>query len=147
VVSLHLLVTTPAASEPASVQVFTTAHLPALQRLDRATRVCVLDAFEAPLKTLSFPYPGSEEGARRQAVSMINSPRGQAALDALRRAAEAAALAWQSGIQRLPAILVDQRYVVYGEYDVQVALERVADFRARGDRAGESDEPEIRHVP
>lgn len=145
--ALHPVIAPAASTEPTSVQVFTTAQLPALRRLDRATQVWVLDGMEKPLKTLSFPYPGNAEAARRQAVSVINAPGGQAALAALRRTAQAVALAWQSGIEKLPAVLVDGRYVVYGEYDVQVALERVADFREMRVRAGMADEESTRHVP
>jgi integrating conjugative element protein (TIGR03757 family) len=127
--ALNLLVTLQASAQPESVWVFTTATLPTLRQLDLSTQVFTLDAIEKPLRHLSFPYPGSEDAARNQAVLMINSRQGQAVLEQLRRNAQALALAWQSGIDKLPAVLVDQTYVVYGEYDVQIALDRVALFR------------------
>ena len=142
--TLHPVAAIPASTEPASVQVFTTAQLPTLRRLDRATRVWVLDTIENPLKTLSFPYPGNEEAARRQAVSLINSPRGQAVLAQLRSTAQAVALAWQSGIEKLPAVLIDHHYAVYGDYDVQVAVERVALFRAHAIRQETARDAPIR---
>ncbi|MCB1674823.1 MAG: TIGR03757 family integrating conjugative element protein [Halioglobus sp.] len=144
VACLHLTLAVPALAAPAAVWVFTTAQLPPLQRLELATQVWVLDAIEAPLHALSFPFPGSEEAARRQAVAVINAPRGQAMLAQLRRHAQAVALAWQSGIEKLPAVLVDQRYVVYGEYDVQAALARVARFREEAVRADKAREPSVR---
>ena len=93
---------------------------------------------------LAFPFPGSEEAARRQAVTLLNAPQGQALLAQLRRHAQAVALAWQSGIEKLPAVLVDQRYVVYGAYDVQAALARVARFREEAVRAQQAREPSVR---
>ena len=144
--TLHPVAAIPASTEPASVQVFTTAQLPTLRRLDRATQVWVLDSIETPLNALSFPYPGNEDAARRQAVSLINSPRGRAVLAQLRRTAQAVALAWQSGIEKLPAVLIDHHYVVYGDYDVQVAVERVALFKADAIRE-ETDLKKQVHAP
>ncbi|HEQ1867040.1 TPA: TIGR03757 family integrating conjugative element protein, partial [Pseudomonas aeruginosa] len=37
--------------------------------------------------------------------------------------------AWSLGITTLPAVVVDQRYVVYGESDLDKALARVAQHR------------------
>lgn len=37
--------------------------------------------------------------------------------------------AWSLGITTLPAVVVDQRYVVYGEPDVAKALARVTEYR------------------
>ncbi|MDD1148834.1 TIGR03757 family integrating conjugative element protein [Pseudomonas sp. TNT2022 ID357] len=38
--------------------------------------------------------------------------------------------AWQQGITRLPAVVVDRRYVVYGEPNVQRALQTIEAFRS-----------------
>lgn len=38
--------------------------------------------------------------------------------------------AWQQGITRLPAVVVDNRYVVYGEPNVQRALQSIEAFRS-----------------
>jgi integrating conjugative element protein (TIGR03757 family) len=37
--------------------------------------------------------------------------------------------AWSMGITKIPAVIVDLRYVVYGEPDVARALTRIADYR------------------
>lgn len=37
--------------------------------------------------------------------------------------------AWQRGIRKIPAVVVDQRYVVYGEADAAKAEARVAAYR------------------
>ena len=37
--------------------------------------------------------------------------------------------AWSLGITRIPAVVVDRRYVVYGETDVSRALARIEEYR------------------
>lgn len=39
--------------------------------------------------------------------------------------------AWQLGVTRLPAVVVDQRYVVYGEPDVTRAVARIDAYRGQ----------------
>ena len=113
------------AESSSAVWVFTTEQLPAIKRLDLVDQVFVLDDIERPLQALSFQYPGSEDKARQQANTILNSPQGQILLEQVKRNALSVAIAWQSGITRLPAVLVDEQYVVYGEYNVQAALDRV----------------------
>lgn len=131
VLALLCGITVPAMAQeaPESVWVFTTQRLPALQRLDLATEVFVLDSIDAPLKNLSFQNPKNETAARQHAMAIIQSPEGQAVLAQLKTHAQAVAIAWQSGIAKLPAVLVDGDYVVYGEYDVQVAIDRIMRYR------------------
>ena len=117
------------AAPPESVWVFTTQQLPAVQRLDLATEVFVLDSIDTPLKNLSFQNPKNEAAARQHAMAIIQSPEGQAVLAQLKTHAQAVAIAWQSGITKLPAVLVDGDYVVYGEYDVQVAIDHIMRYR------------------
>ena len=59
-------------------------------------------------------------------------PRGRS--PASRPAAAGNALAGRLGIEKLPAVVVDGRYVVYGVRDVARAVERVAAWRAETDR-------------
>lgn len=37
--------------------------------------------------------------------------------------------AWQLGVDRIPAVVVDQRYVVYGEHNLRRALSRIEAYR------------------
>lgn len=37
--------------------------------------------------------------------------------------------AWSLGVTRIPAVVVDQRYVIYGERDVTRALARIEEYR------------------
>ena len=117
------------ASDPSTVWIFTADRLPTLQHVEQADRLFVLDHADTALRGLSFNNPSSEVQARQRAMAIIQSPKGQAAIDRMRNSAEAIAVAWQHGIQKLPAVLVDERYVVYGVYDVESALAWVARYR------------------
>lgn len=128
VVALALQVGVTHAAEP-TVWVFTAGRLPPLQSVDRANRLFVLDHADKALKRLSFPNPGNEAAARDKAMTIIQSPRGQAAIARMRNSAEATAVAWQHGIEKLPAVLVDEQYVVYGVFDVTLAVQQVAGYR------------------
>lgn len=37
--------------------------------------------------------------------------------------------AWGLGVAKVPAVVVDRRYVIYGEPDVALALSRIARYR------------------
>lgn len=113
----------------ASVWVFTADRLPPLQNVDQADRLFVLDHADNALHRLSFPYPGSAAAAKNQAMLIIQSPRGQAAIARMRESAEATTIAWMHGIEKLPAVLVDEQFVVYGVFDVKRALTQAARYR------------------
>lgn len=112
-----------------TVWVFTVDRLPPLQYVDQADRLFVLDHADNALRRLSFPHPGSEAAARDKAMLIIQSPRGQAAIARMRESAEATTVAWMHGIEKLPAVLVDERYVVYGVFDVAAAIDQIARYR------------------
>ncbi|WP_127172002.1 TIGR03757 family integrating conjugative element protein [Xanthomonas euvesicatoria] len=56
---------------------------------------------------------------------------GQALQQRLRSAYQDVADAWSLGIATLPAVVVDQSYVVYGEPNLDKALARVAQYRRK----------------
>jgi len=117
------------ASDHETVWVFTAGKLPPVLQVAHADRLFVLDDVDQSLKALSFPNPRNEAQARQRAMRMLQSPKGQAVLTRIRHSAEAIAVAWQHGIVKLPAILVDERYVVYGIYNIDAALAQIARYR------------------
>ncbi|MGQ5252464.1 TIGR03757 family integrating conjugative element protein [Xanthomonas arboricola pv. corylina] len=56
---------------------------------------------------------------------------GQALQQRLRSAHQDVTDAWSLGIATLPAVVVDQSYVVYGEPNLDKALARVAQYRRK----------------
>ncbi|CAP41416.1 MULTISPECIES: TIGR03757 family integrating conjugative element protein [Alcaligenaceae] len=87
-------------------------------------RLIELDEAHRIEAELSAALPADPE----QATATVNRRLSQGAADLQRRIATAyqgVADAWSLGITTIPAVVVDQRYVVYGEPDVARAIARV----------------------
>lgn len=114
------------ATYAADVVVVTDSHYPVktmggerLIELDEASRI------EAEL---SAQLPADAE----QASAIVKGRLDKGGADLQRRAASAyqgVADAWSLGITTIPAVVVDQRYVVYGETDVARAIARIEQHR------------------
>lgn len=90
-----------------------------LIELDEAPRI------EAELSAELPAYP-------QQATAVVKRRLSQGGADLQRRIASAyqgVVDAWSLGITTIPAVVVDQRYVVYGEPDVARAVARVEQHR------------------
>ena len=92
--------------------------------------VYVLDRSEPLAAELGAGLPRDPERAEFEARRRLDSPRGRAMRDELARAMAGRALAGRLGVERLPAVVVDGRYVVYGVRDVERARDLVARWRA-----------------
>ena len=83
-------------------------------------RVHAIDGI-ADIKTkLSQGLPGDTQQARRTALKNLQR-LGTAEREQLQQSADALVLAWQYEVRRHPAIVFDQRYVVYGVTDLREA--------------------------
>ncbi|MFG6179683.1 DUF1525 domain-containing protein, partial [Halomonas sp. THAF12] len=45
------------------------------------------------------------------------------------QAARGVARAWMLGVEKVPAVVLDGEYVVYGEHDVQAALNQIQSYQ------------------
>jgi len=78
---------------------------------------------------LSAQLPADPE----QATAIVKRRLNNGGADLQRRIASAyqgVADAWSLGVTSIPAVVVDQRYVVYGEPDVARAVARIAQHRS-----------------
>lgn len=91
------------------------------------TSVVLLDQAEDLEAALSADLPSDPAEAQTLLQQRIN-PKLAAQIS---QAHQDIAAAWSLGVIKLPAVVVDQRYVVYGEPNVQKALDRIAEFRER----------------
>ena len=111
---------------------FTLSSMP-LRTTGGAT-VHVLDARDAYAAAFGADLSGDPERALAEARRRVSSPEGRAALARIAEAAAGNVLAGRLGIEKLPAVVVDGRYVVYGVRDVARAVERVEAWRAEAGR-------------
>ncbi|OMG92157.1 integrating conjugative element protein [Achromobacter xylosoxidans] len=94
----------------------------------KADRLILLDA---PARIEAELVSGLPSAAWR-AESMVRERLNQGGPDLQRRIAAAyqgVTDAWSLGITSIPAVVVDQRYVVYGEPDVARAVARIEQHR------------------
>jgi len=123
------------ASPPAGageVVAFTLSSMPL--RASGGAAVHVLDARDGHAEAFGADLPGDPERALAEARRRMATPAGRAALARIAAAAAGNALAGRLGIEKLPAVVVDGRYVVYGVRDVARAVERVEAWRAESAR-------------
>lgn len=109
------------------VWVFTESGRP-LRGTHAPARTVELDAAQRIETELAAGLPGDPQQAEPIARRRLQGG-GIAFQRRLQTAYQGITDAWSLGITTLPAVLVDQRYVVYGEADLDKALARIAQYR------------------
>lgn len=102
--------------------------------LPPAVRLIQLDAGERLEAQLSTGLPTDPAQAALALRQRLQGPAGVRRGQELAAAQQGLVEAWSVGVQKLPAVVVDRRYVVYGETDVSQALARIDAYRQREGR-------------
>lgn len=113
----------------AGVEVFTVAGEPVINAPDSAA-VVELDAPARLDARISQDLPADPARAQQELQSRMSDPEWQATLKRYGELYRGIARAWMLGIEKVPAVVVDSRYVVYGEPDVRAALEKIEKMEA-----------------
>lgn len=92
------------------------------------TRVIELDATSHIESELSRALPADATKAAAIATQRLKSDHAR--LQQLAAAYQAVVDAWSLGIVKIPAVVVDRQFVVYGEPDVKRALRQIARYRS-----------------
>ena len=124
-----------AAAATADVVAFTLSTIPVRAH---GARVYALDARDRLAAALGAELPSDAGPALAAARKRLDTREGRALRAALARAAAGNALAARLGVERLPAVVVAGRYVVYGVRDVRRAVETVRAWRADHERSVDS---------
>ena len=93
-----------------------------------ADRIIQLDAAQTIEAELSAQLPDDPQQAAVLVQRRLNE-RGHALQQQLREAYQGVTDAWSLGITSIPAVIVDQRYIVYGENELNRALARIEQHR------------------
>ncbi|NRB54917.1 MAG: TIGR03757 family integrating conjugative element protein [Salinicola sp.] len=115
----------------AGVEVFTIAGEPVVN-VPASAAVVELDAPARLDARLSQDLPADPSRAKQMLQSRMNDPEWQRTLQDYGQLYQGVARAWMLGIERVPAVVVDSQYVVYGEPDISRALEEIE--QARGEQ-------------
>lgn len=92
------------------------------------TRLIELDSAQWIEAELGTQLPGDPQRAAALVQQRLKDG-GQQLQQQLRTAHQGVADAWSMGITALPAVVVDQRYVIYGEPNLDKAVARIAQHR------------------
>ena len=86
------------------------------------TRIILLDDQQRLEEQLSRELPADPRQAEATIQRYLASPAGRHLQNDLALAHHGVTDAWSLGVEKLPAVVVDSRYVVYGEPDVTKAV-------------------------
>lgn len=114
-----LLVLLPAAAQAETWVITNQAH-PVLA--PSGTRIILLDDQQRLEEQLSRELPADPRQAEATIQRYLASPAGRRLQNDLALAQQGVTDAWSLGVEKLPAVVVDRRYVVYGEPDVTKAV-------------------------
>lgn len=89
------------------------------------TRIIELDATDHLHNLLSANLPTDTKQATEIAQSRLNHDLHQQLATAYQGIVDA----WTLGVQKIPAVIVDRKYVIYGEPNVSHALSRMNAYR------------------
>ena len=94
-----------------------------------SARILLLDTQERLEEQLTQALPHDPQQAQAAFQRYLQSPEGRRLQAELVKAQQDVTDAWSLGVEKIPAVVVDKQYVVYGEPDVPRALERIAQAR------------------
>ena len=110
------------------VRVYTDDRHPVLVPAGLAAQVVKLDEAQRLQTALSANLPADQA----QAAAIVRQRLSQSGASwqaRMQQAYQGVADAWAMGIKKVPAVVVNRRYVVYGEADVNKALQRIDQYR------------------
>jgi len=110
-----------ALAEPA-IEVFTTAGEPVIN-VPSGAAVIELDAPGRLDAKLSRDLPADHEVATAMMRERMATPEWQETADRYADSYLGLARAWELGVEKVPAVVIDGRQVVYGQPDVAAALQ------------------------
>jgi integrating conjugative element protein (TIGR03757 family) len=99
-----------------------------LQGAHQPARVIELDAARRIQANLSANLPADPQ----QAASIVRQrlkDGGTRLQQQMQTAYQGVADSWSMGVTTIPAVVVDRRYVIYGETDIDRAIARIAQYR------------------
>ncbi|HCB3750585.1 TPA: TIGR03757 family integrating conjugative element protein [Escherichia coli] len=116
-----------AAQAPAATVVYTDSHHPPLNAA--SNQVVYLDAPDTVQRQLFGELPADPVQAEQVAKTIIQSPGWQQKQQQITQAYQGVLQAYSLKLAKYPAVVFDDRYVVYGTADVAVAEARLAEFQ------------------
>lgn len=112
---------------PAATVVYTDSHHPPSNAA--SNQVVYLDAPDSIQHQIFGELPNDPAQAEQAAKAIIQSPDWQQKQQKISQAYQGVLQAYSLKLAKYPAVVFDDRYVVYGTADVAVAQARLAEFQ------------------
>lgn len=113
----------------AGTVIYTDSAHPVAADLPADLTVTLLDSPDHLQTQLFGPLPADPAQAERQARAVVASPDFTQNQQALAGAYAGVVHAWSLGLEKYPAVVFDDRWVVYGTTDVTVATRQLTVWR------------------
>ncbi|EXU75323.1 TIGR03757 family integrating conjugative element protein [Erwinia mallotivora] len=111
--------------------IYTDGAHPVAADLPADVTVTLLDAPDLLQSELFGPLPADPGQAERQARAVVASPDFTKNQQALADAYAGVVHAWSLGLEKYPAVVFDDKWVVYGTTDIAVATRQLTGWRER----------------
>lgn len=115
-------------------RIFTTTFLPPINTHGLNVPIYRLDETDLIVSQLGHFRPSSQQRAQESVLAFLGSAQGKALLADLERSFQGTIIAWSHKIKRLPAILIDDAFLIYGVYDLNQAQRLYEAFDGRDRR-------------
>jgi integrating conjugative element protein (TIGR03757 family) len=113
-----------------NITIYTTTFLPPIQLEGESAHTIWLDLPDQMLKDLSRHSPTVKNQTAQDILNTIREKEGAGFFQKLNTQVTGLVSAWSHGIEALPAIVFEDRYVLYGMYSLSTARARVDAYRA-----------------
>ncbi|EJX0634392.1 TIGR03757 family integrating conjugative element protein [Salmonella enterica] len=108
--------------------IYTTSRYPVTD-VEPGVQVFVLDEAQR-IEQMLFPsLADNEQQAEQQVRQRMQRPDWKTTEARLTGAYQALVTAWSLGVEKVPAVVIDERYVVYGTTDTRQARQKLDEWR------------------
>ncbi len=111
------------AQEVVSIKIFKTTSMRVEPSNNHSSESTNLDAGENIIGLLGKDLPYSLEKAEQEIARRMETGEGRELVKKIGTSYDGVVEAWSLGIEKLPAILINKQYVVYGVYSVDKAIQ------------------------
>lgn len=112
----------------AQTTIYTTSRYPVTD-VEPGVQVFVLDEAQRLEQALFPPLADKEQLAEQQARQRMQQPDWKTVEARLTGAYQSLVTAWSLGVEKVPAVVIDGRYVVYGTTDTRQAQQKLDEWR------------------
>ncbi len=120
---------------PARIEVFYESAFNTMQEIDAPGTVIEFHNVSEPdtlIEQINSQLPSTPEAANQYMQQFLNQSQGKVVFKKVVQGYQSVGRAITLGIEAVPAIVIDEAYVIYGEEDIQHAISQWREQRVNG---------------